>query len=735
MLSINPYDKVSTYNMWFTYDTYQVVNCQQNNQNMRVRMIGAPKPNLNGSTKLVKLTPLVFMEDPGMSSLKSVLQCISVYQPFYPETFYIMYDFMSLNHIKDASKVLHIGRESKLGSLEAIMMYMESNCASYQSIIYNYLMIGPQPVNYLSQAFTLSPPSQSKYDLISIDTLSNLSDIFDWDTEEKDLQCTLYFFVHALSKLNKDGRLIIKLNLIGRKSWSTLFHYTSMFFSEFEIHRPKISHPFNSEVYLYLNGYTPCTKPTSLYLIKSMYKSKLYQLFHLNLDFDMTKNKLYDLFIKARSEWNSNAIFALNDISRKQTFTETNNWFKTHGLPQVSVLKPYPEGFVTQFYRTEIKISVRTFKFKPVAQNILNRHTSYIKLQRKRAELNFYKRAIDTRPSDIFADQKVPYNQRPREYMLTWNHLTSKLDPLKKLKAELRSNYNVEMATNAWIKMFEILTHCDLIPNTRSSTTFHICEAPGAFVSAVNHFISDKDLDWKWFAQTLQAENALDDHYGLIAKYPDNWFYGNITDCKTIKSYAKSKNLQEIDLVTADGGFMSKPNELNEQETTLSKLTFGQIVTIFACTPIGKNAVLKTFLPLVEPLTISLFYLLTIAFEKVELVKPSGSHAYNSEIYVVLKNYKGVSDDTLNTLYILLEDPEVTVKSMLFGSFDETFLETYFSSVTSLIDRQIEAMKTVFYYYFHYDQLQQLERTDFFDANLQGWIRDNPIPVLGKRLL
>src|SRR6202034_4489910 len=104
------------------------------------------------------------------------------------------------------------------------------------------------------------------------------------------------------------------------------------------------------------------------------------------------------------------------------------------------------------------------------------------------------------------------------------------------------------------------------------------------------------------------------------------------------------------DFMTADGGLYCSPNNLNEQEAYLAKINMGQIVCIFACLSVGKAAVFKTFLPISEPLTISMMYLVTHLFESVSMMKPVSSHSYNSEIYIVAKGYKGINQSVLNIL-------------------------------------------------------------------------------------
>jgi hypothetical protein len=68
----------------------------------------------------------------------------------------------------------------------------------------------------------------------------------------------------------------------------------------------------------------------------------------------------------------------------------------------------------------------------------------------------------------------------------------------------LREKLNIEIGTQAWAKMFEILANFNLINhrNNQKWITLHLCEAPGAFISALNHFLvtrSESFIDFDIF--------------------------------------------------------------------------------------------------------------------------------------------------------------------------------------------------------------------------------------------
>ena len=65
------------------------------------------------------------------------------------------------------------------------------------------------------------------------------------------------------------------------------------------------------------------------------------------------------------------------------------------------------------------------------------------------------------------------------------------MNPASTIVPYLREKLNIEIGTQAWAKMFEILSNFPLIIDQSNQTwlTLHLCEAPGAFISALNHFL------------------------------------------------------------------------------------------------------------------------------------------------------------------------------------------------------------------------------------------------------
>ncbi len=124
------------YNLWFKHSDYKIIDYYQNNQHIRTRYY-----------KDLLLTPLINNYS-NLSHLK-YLEKLSLYQPFYPETFYCMWEFLQLKHLKlGIKKVLHIGREDKLGSLESIILFHEKYQQTYQYNTYHTWLCGKEIFDY-----------------------------------------------------------------------------------------------------------------------------------------------------------------------------------------------------------------------------------------------------------------------------------------------------------------------------------------------------------------------------------------------------------------------------------------------------------------------------------------------------------------------------------------------------------------------------------------------------------
>jgi hypothetical protein len=210
--------------------------------------------------------------------------------------------------------------------------------------------------------------------------------------------------------------------------------------------------------------------------------------------------------------------------------------------------------------------------------------------------------------------------------------------------------FNVEMGTKAWCKMFEILVAYQLEPSTAECTTVHLCEAPGAFITATNHYLRQVYRDalrLNWRAITLNPyyednnPEAMVDSDAFIIKTPNHWFFGDdnkgdIRSSANIEALARAG--PEAQLVTADGSIDCSTTP-NEQEAVVAHLHYCETIAALRLLGRGGHFVLKMF-TLFERSSLDLLYLLGCTFDEVHVCKPASSTQGNAETYVVAKWYK-----------------------------------------------------------------------------------------------
>ena len=89
-----------------------------------------------------------------------------------------------------------------------------------------------------------------------------------------------------------------------------------------------------------------------------------------------------------------------------------------------------------------------------------------------------------------------------------WKPHTRKTLLTAQVVHEVREKIGAEMCTIAFAKMYEMLAAYDLVNipgNQGDFVSLHLCEAPGAFICATNHYIRSRfpDIVWDWMGCTL----------------------------------------------------------------------------------------------------------------------------------------------------------------------------------------------------------------------------------------
>ncbi|KAK1443072.1 hypothetical protein BgAZ_305900 [Babesia gibsoni] len=251
--------------------------------------------------------------------------------------------------------------------------------------------------------------------------------------------------------------------------------------------------------------------------------------------------------------------------------------------------------------------------------------------------------------------------------------------------SELNTNVNghlepgVELATNAWLKLYEILEVYKVVetlkPNIATERgefrSFHLSECPGGFIAALNHTLKCKNslCEHSWMATSLNPYHEANNHNECLAEdilfreTPSHWLNGadesgNIMSASIIEyiwdrvsrpsRYNKNKEPVLFDLVTADGS-VNCQSDPNNQESMTAALKLSEMVCALGLMRVGSIFIIKMF-TFFEESSLSMIALLSMCFKSVEVYKPHLSKASSSEVYVICIGFNGITSVLLCAL-------------------------------------------------------------------------------------
>lgn len=303
-----------------------------------------------------------------------------------------------------------------------------------------------------------------------------------------------------------------------------------------------------------------------------------------------------------------------------------------------------------------------------------------------------------SRLQDLKVSLNAVKNQLSDKNVQVWHQHTNSTNRAGKVITAVRSAAGAEVCTQAWCKFYEILGTFSLLPEEALQNgelnTVHLCEAPGAFITALNHYIktseSTRYCDWSWAANTLNpyheanggSTTIADDR--LIANTLPWWFFGSdntgniMLQKHLLELQVFVANMRRVDLVTADGSFDCQENP-DEQEALVASLHYCEVTAALLLLSPGGSFVLKMF-TLYEHSSVCLLYLLNCCFHSVSIFKPATSKAGNSEVYVVCLNYNRKEDIRLLLSKLIRNyGPNVADREALFprSLLPESFLKQH----------------------------------------------------------
>ncbi|XP_053664734.1 cap-specific mRNA (nucleoside-2'-O-)-methyltransferase 2 [Anopheles marshallii] len=336
---------------------------------------------------------------------------------------------------------------------------------------------------------------------------------------------------------------------------------------------------------------------------------------------------------------------------------------------------------------------------------------------------------------DALQDQKRRLNEvknRLNDFEISdWHQHTRKRSSLLPILNELRYRIKAEFVTQAFAKLYECVSAYDLI-NTelRELYSVHLCEAPGAFVTGLNHYIRlhcAPRTQWNWFACTLNPYyegncpgNMIPDDRFILHTL-DSWCFGadGTGDIMVRENrntiIRRRQRFPSVHLVTADGS-IDCLNVPEEQEERVAKLHLAEAVLALSLLSPGQHFVLKMF-TLFEHSSVSLLFLLNHCFDELHVFKPCTSKPGNSEVYIVAKYYRDPDgiDQYLEKIYTNLHNNSNAIFDQT--TVSESFLEQLRNCTTHFVQWQTDVIESNIRFYRTSDPLED-QRLSIFKQTI-----------------
>ncbi|ALC42332.1 aft [Drosophila busckii] len=366
--------------------------------------------------------------------------------------------------------------------------------------------------------------------------------------------------------------------------------------------------------------------------------------------------------------------------------------------PKLSLIDEVEQLFSKKF---EYQKPVKETWTLPLEQSLFSEFYQYESLQTLKEELNAVKSKLN--------------NYGVQE----WSSHTNRRDPSGEISWRLKNKTNAEFVTVAWCKLYECLHRYPLVKKP-DLNSLHLCEAPGAFIAALNHYLhsihTKNQIKWRWRGTTLNPyyegnalnEMVTDDR--LIYHTLDNWLFhedltGNLLDVNNIQHMTESCASEfpaGVQLITADGSIDCSAQP-DCQEEIVMRLFCAEILSALSILGAGGNFLIKMF-TLYEASSVCLLYMLNCSFQQVHLFKPATSKRGNSEVYVICLNYQPQTAGLprlLDAMRLKLADPQNPLAMPLIAKslIPKDFLLQHEIACRRFLQLQVQAIESSIYAY------------------------------------
>ena len=417
------------------------------------------------------------------------------------------------------------------------------------------------------------------------------------------------------------------------------------------------------------------------------------------IDKKLYRKELYKKLLKLSEKKN----ISIDNIQPEQ-IKEIENKNFLRSLPYNIYLAESANLKVKNIYKT----SINDYHNKIIQYNLKDPQTiSYnltnygIKINNKvnflglKEELNLIKFYIDTR------------NKKK------WSEITLNINISRFLTSYIKNKLKINV-TRAYIKLYEILYKFNLVDTSTDLRSLHICEMPGNFIAATNHYFRqyNKTNQFEWYGNSLNPYNKsnkekygslFDDVYGFLERHPDNWLWGptdtgDITDTVVIKYFENKFEKSKVNFFTSDCGLAcNDQNEMLDQEKKMSLLSICQFFICILTLRNGSNGVFKIYLPVAEENSISYIKFLSDYFKELIFVKQSSGSAGSSEIYLIAKyKIKDINSFDKKMIYEHILNYDGIGLNI---NVNDAFKSKLYNITEKLVYDQIEYLYRSFYYY------------------------------------
>jgi len=368
-------------------------------------------------------------------------------------------------------------------------------------------------------------------------------------------------------------------------------------------------------------------------------------------------------------------------------------------------------------------------------------------------------RMIDSRKDFTKANPNEYYDNFKEQFRY---YRTKGKDKQNNLNLVVQNILGDNSISQAWLKMYEIISECNIIPLNKSGTfkSFHYCEAPGTFINCLNNYIYTKSKfdKFEWMAQSLHPRLAkIKDAYGIIKRHPKNWDWGkdgtgDITNPNNIIHYSKIIKLFNMDtphntpnnkphttpnnipfLITADAG-------LEPEDPKYKMVAYSSYVAILYTLPIHGTMIYKIKdTPLDLPLIWNLIYITYTNFKEMYVFKPV-QNSQSREFYIIAKEYLGTDAKVLDYLIKQIDKfNKTTYEPPNTDLFDDMYPEEFVVQMKTIYEKlaanYVNSIERIIYYVDNKELIGQdyvKHIKNYIEEKNEDWIRKYKIKRLER---